>query len=73
MIANEFELNDELFSNDKKDSFWQVKNDILCKKNKWYILFDFLRIELLKRNHDNLNARHFDVLKTIELIKKKYY
>jgi hypothetical protein len=73
MIANKLELNDELSSNDKKDNFWYVENDILCKKNKWYIFLDFLRIELLKRNHNNLNARHFDMFKTIELIKKKYY
>jgi hypothetical protein len=73
MIANELESDDELFSNDKKDSLWHVKNNILCRKNKWYILLDLLRTELLKRNHDNFNARHFDVLRTIELIKKNYY
>jgi hypothetical protein len=73
MIANELELNDELLSNDKKDNFWHVKNKILCRENKWYIFLDFLKTELLKLNHDDFNARHFDVLKTIELIKKKYY
>jgi hypothetical protein len=73
IITNELESNDELLSNDKKDSLWHVKNNILCKENKWYISLDLLRIELLKRNHDDLNARHFDVLRTIELIKKKYY
>jgi hypothetical protein len=73
MIANEFESDDELFSNDKKNSLWHVKNDILCRENKWYISLDFLRTELLKRNHDDFNARYFDVLKTIELIKRKYY
>jgi hypothetical protein len=73
IIANEFESDDELLSNDKKDSFWHVKNDILCKENKWYIFLNLFRIELLKRNHDDFNARHFDVLKTIELIKRKYY
>jgi hypothetical protein len=73
MIANELESDDELSSNDKKNSLWHVKNDILCRKNKWYISLDLLRTELLKRNHDNFNARHFDVLKTIELIKRKYY
>jgi hypothetical protein len=70
MIANELESDDELLSNDKKDNLWYVKNDILCKENKWYIFLDFLRTELLKRNHDDFNARHFDVLRTIELIKK---
>jgi hypothetical protein len=73
MIANELESNDELFLNDKKDNLWYVKNDILCKENKWYIFLDLLKTELLKRNNDDLNARHFDVLKTIELIKRKYY
>jgi hypothetical protein len=73
IIANELESNDELLSNDKKDSLWHVKNDILCRENKWYISLDLLRTELLKRNYDDLNARHFDVFKTIELIKRKYY
>jgi hypothetical protein len=73
MIANELELNDELLSNDKKDSLWHIKNNILCRKDRWYISLDLLRTELLKRNHDDLNTRHFDVFRTIELIKKKYY
>jgi hypothetical protein len=73
MITNKLESDDELLSNDKKDNLWHVKNDILCKKNKWYILFDFFKTELLKRNHDDLNTRHFNVFKTIELIKRKYY
>jgi hypothetical protein len=73
MIANELESNDELLSNDRKDNFWHVKNDILCRENKWYILFNFLKTEWLKCNHDDLNAKHFDVFRMIELIKRKYY
>jgi hypothetical protein len=73
VIADELGSGDELPSNDKEDSLWHVKDDILCRENRWYILPDLLRTELLKRNHDDLNARHFDVLRTTELIKRKYY
>jgi hypothetical protein len=73
MIANELESSNELLLNDKKNNLWHVKNDILCKKNRWYIFLDFFKTELLKRNHDDFNARHFDMFRTIKLIKWKYY
>jgi hypothetical protein len=42
---------------------------------KRYYVFEkeFLRIELLKRHHDDILTNHFDVKKTIELFNKKYH
>jgi uncharacterized protein YgiM (DUF1202 family) len=52
---------------------WHLNNDLLCFKNAWYVFANFMRRLLLKQNHDDSNAKHFDVKKTLELLKRKYY
>ncbi len=52
---------------------WRLNDDLLCFKNAWYVFANFMRRLLLKQNHDNLHAKHFDVKKTLELLKRKYY
>ena len=52
---------------------WNVQKIILCYKNRWYISFDFLKKELLKRNHDDSNASHFDFKRIFKRIHRKYY
>ncbi len=52
---------------------WNIENDLLHWKNKWYILSYLLKRELLKQNHDDLYADHFKYEKTFDLLKKKYF
>jgi hypothetical protein len=51
-----------------------LKNDYLKFRERYYVFEkEFLRIELLKRHHDNILTNHFDVKKTIEFFNKKYH
>jgi hypothetical protein len=51
-----------------------LKNDFLKFRERYYVSEkEFLRIELLKRHHDDILTDHFDVKKTIELLSKKYH
>ena len=52
---------------------WKIPKDIFCYKNRWYISFDFLKKEFLKRNHDDSNANHFDFKRNLKIIHRKYY
>jgi hypothetical protein len=50
-----------------------MKNDILHFEKKYYILASFLRRKLLKQNHNDFHARHFEYEKILELLQKKYW
>jgi hypothetical protein len=52
---------------------WNIENDLLRWKNKWYILSKIFKKELLKQNHDDSYANHFKHEKTFDLLKKKYF
>jgi hypothetical protein len=52
---------------------WRLNEYFLCFKNAWYVLVDLMRRLLLKQNHDDFHASHFDVKRTLELLKRKYY
>ncbi len=52
---------------------WNIENDLLRWKNKWYILSNLLKKEFLKQNHDDSYADHFEHEKTLDLLKKKYF
>ena len=52
---------------------WHIKNDIFCWKNKWYIFLNLLKKELLKQNHNDFYAKHFNYNKIFDLMKKKYF
>jgi hypothetical protein len=55
-------------------SDYTLKNDFLKFRERYYVSEkEFLRIELLKRHHDDILADHFDVKKKIELLNKKYH
>jgi hypothetical protein len=55
-------------------SDYTLKNDFLKFRERYYVSEkEFLRIELLKRHHDDILADHFDVKKTVELLNKKYH
>ena len=64
---------DDLPADEKEDGLWHLKDDILCRNNRWYIPPGLLRNELLKRNHDDPSAEHFGTLRTTELLQRKYY
>jgi hypothetical protein len=61
------------FDDDSKVNKWKVKNDILHFEKKYYILSNFLRKELLKQNHDDSHASHFEYEKILELFRRKYW
>jgi hypothetical protein len=51
-----------------------LRNDFSKIRERYYVFEKkFLRIELLKRHHDNTLTYHFDVKKIIELFSKKYH
>ncbi len=51
-----------------------LKNDFLKFRERYYVSEkEFLKIELLKRHHDDILTNHFDVKKTIELFSRKYH
>ncbi len=52
---------------------WNIENDLLRWKNKWYVLSNLLKKELLKQNHDDSYVDHFEHEKTLNLLKKKYF
>jgi hypothetical protein len=52
---------------------WNIENDLLRWENKWYILSNLLRRELLKQNHDDSYADHFEHERTLNLLKRKYF
>ncbi len=56
----------------KSNYIW--KNDFLKFRKRYYVFEKkFLRIELLKRHHDDILTNYFDVKKTIKLFNKKYH
>jgi hypothetical protein len=55
-------------------SDYTLKNDFLKFRERYYVSEkEFLRIELLKRHHDDILTDHFDVKKTVELFSRKYH
>jgi hypothetical protein len=58
---------DDVISNENRknvdfDSFfkWNIENDLLRWKNKWYISSKFFKREFLKQNHDDSYVDHFE-------------
>ncbi len=77
---NENDSNAEMQSQSEDDATaqricrdWRLDDDLLCFKNAWYVLAELMRRLLLKQNHDDFHASHFDVKRTLELLKRKYY
>lgn len=58
---------------DPEESEWQLKDDLLCFKSKLYVPTGVLRREAVRLNHDDPHAGHFGYLRTLELIRWKYY
>jgi hypothetical protein len=52
---------------------WNIENDLLRWKNKWYILSKFFKKEFLKQNYNDSYVDHFEHEKTFDLLKKKYF
>ncbi len=48
--------------------------ELLCHKNKIYILFnEAVKNELMKLHHDDVLAEHYKVNRIIDLLFRKYY
>jgi hypothetical protein len=52
---------------------WNIENDLLRWKNKWYIFSKFFKRKLLKQNHDDSYVDHFEHEKIFDLLRKKYF
>ncbi len=61
------------FERDSEKEKWKMKNDILHFEEKYYILASLLRRKLLKQNHDDSHAKHFEYEKILELLRRKYW
>jgi hypothetical protein len=52
---------------------WNIENDLLRWENKWYVFSNLFKRELLKQNHDDSYADHFEHERTLNLLKRKYF
>jgi hypothetical protein len=52
---------------------WNIEKDLLRWENKWYILSELFRRELLKQNHDDSYVDHFEHERILDLLKRKYF
>jgi hypothetical protein len=61
--------------NDLKNAnkFWHLKDELLCYKENWYVSSELIRRLLLKQNHDDSHANHFEVKRTLDLLQRKYF
>ena len=49
-------------------------DDLLRYQNKFFVFDEkSVRVEFLKRHHDDELIEHYDVVKTIEFLSRKYY
>ena len=65
-------MRQKLATSEKSHSSWVDKREILWHENCLYVSSS-LRKNVIKSNHDNFLADHFDVKRILELIRKKYY
>ncbi len=70
----EIKASDKRRRDDEIQSNYTLKNEFLKFQRRYYVSQkESLRAELLKRHHDDMLIDHFDVTKTVELFKRKYY
>ncbi len=52
----------------------RVQNEILYKDSQLWVLFnELLQMNLIREMHDQPLIDHFDILKTMKIIKRNYY
>ena len=66
------QVRQKLTTSDMSHSHWQNEKKILWHDDCLYVSSN-LRKDVIKTNHDNLFADHFEVKRTLELIRRKYY
>jgi hypothetical protein len=71
---------DDVVSNSNRENVdldssfkWNIENDLLRWKNKWYILSKLFKREFLKQNHDDSYVDHFEHERIFDLLKRKYF
>ncbi len=71
---------DDVVSNNNRENVdldssfkWNIENDLLRWKNKWYILSKFFKKKILKQNHDDSYVDHFEHERIFDLLKRKYF
>ena len=65
---------DEAQCKDIKLKNCRVQNEILYKDSQLWVSFnEFLQMNLIREMHDQLSINHFDILKTMKIIKRNYY
>ena len=62
----------QLSSGDIIDKHYELKDNILCWKNRIYVPKE-MRQRIMKSEHDSKVAGHFRTEKTMELIMRNYY
>lgn len=55
------------------DSSWKYNNGLLFKKDLLYVPTEALRLLVLKHHHDSLTSGHFGILKTTDLVTRRYW
>jgi hypothetical protein len=71
---------DDVVSNNNRENVdldssfkWNIENDLLRWKIKWYILSKLFKRKFLKQNHDDSYADHFEHERILDLLKRKYF
>lgn len=62
-FLSSFSFSEDMLDPEKYE--WQLKDGLLCFKNKLYVLPGVLRHETVQLNHDNPLAGYFGYLRTL--------
>ncbi len=74
ILLREVVLKDEAQYEDTKLKDCRVQNEILYQSNFLWVLFDeHLQMKLIQEVHDQSSIDHFEILRTIEIIRRYYY
>ncbi len=74
ILLREVVLKDETQYKDTKLRDYQVQNEILYQSDLLWILFnEHLQMKLIRKVHDQSSIDHFEILRTMKIIRRYYY
>ncbi len=73
-LLREVILKDEAQYEDIKLRYCQVQNKILYWSDLLWVFFDeHLQMKLIRKVHDQSSINHFEILRTMKIIRRYYY
>ncbi len=74
ILLREVVLKDEAQYEDTKLRNCRVQNEILYRDDFLWVLFDeHLQMKLIREVHDQSSIDHFEILRTMKIIRRYYY